>query len=98
MELLCTACGYDRSYHGPSNHEFVRPELPGSTLTYSPVTSDQDETLIHPGLERELGALLNSYSAENASNTPDFILAEYLIDCLRAYNSATRRTREWKEN
>ena len=28
--------------------------------------------------------LLNRYSMENGSNTPDFMLADYLIDCLRA--------------
>ena len=37
-------------------------------------------------LERELSALLNRHSAENESDTPDFILAEFLLGCLEAYN------------
>ena len=38
----------------------------------------------------ELTALLNKYSKENGSNTPDFILALYLEKCLLAYDTAVR--------
>lgn len=31
---------------------------------------------------KDLTELINKYSLENDSNTPDFILAEYLFDCL----------------
>ncbi len=49
--------------------------------------------------ESELISLLNRYSLENGSNTPDFILARYLIDCLEAYNNALcRRSRWWHGN
>lgn len=30
----------------------------------------------------EFQSIINRYSLENDSNTPDFILAEYLFDCL----------------
>jgi hypothetical protein len=46
-------------------------------------------------LEKELQIVLNRYSAENASNTPDFILAKYLLDCLTAWNSATQHRETW---
>jgi hypothetical protein len=36
----------------------------------------------------ELTTLLNRYSRENQSNTPDFILASYLMRCLYAYEEA----------
>lgn len=39
-------------------------------------------------LEREISSVLNKHSAENESNTPDFILAEYLMACLNAFNTA----------
>ncbi len=43
--------------------------------------------------DNELRELLNKYSAENGSNTPDFVLAEYMKDCLNAFDKAvTRRT------
>jgi hypothetical protein len=38
---------------------------------------------------------INSCSAENGSNTPDFILAEYLMDCLAAYDKATKAREEY---
>jgi len=37
--------------------------------------------------ERELTELLNRYSQENRSGTPDFILAAYLINCLATWNA-----------
>jgi hypothetical protein len=42
-----------------------------------------------------LESLVNRYSQENGSNTPDFVLAGYLIACLRAFNEASRAREEW---
>lgn len=36
----------------------------------------------------ELECLINRYSKENGSNTPDFVLADYLNDCLNAFDMA----------
>lgn len=44
---------------------------------------------------KELESLLNRYSKENDSNTPDFILAEYLQQCLVAWNLAMAAREEW---
>ena len=43
----------------------------------------------------ELTYLINSQSIENGSDTPDFILAEYLIDCLVGYEKAIAARNEW---
>ena len=45
--------------------------------------------------EEELINLINKYSKENASNTPDFILADYLNGCLLAFNTATIAREKW---
>lgn len=45
--------------------------------------------------QKELESLINSKSMENGSNTPDFILAEYLTDCLEAFNKATVNRTVW---
>jgi hypothetical protein len=39
--------------------------------------------------------ILNQVSAENGSNTPDWILAEYLILCLKAFDDATVARDKW---
>lgn len=44
---------------------------------------------------RELACVLNRYSKENASDTPDFILADYMIQCLQAWNNASRLRDKW---
>lgn len=45
--------------------------------------------------EKDLEALLNRYSQENASNTPDFILAQYLVACLAAWNTGVQQRETW---
>lgn len=44
---------------------------------------------------RDLAALLNRYSMENASDTPDFLLADYLIEALRALDTAILAREKW---
>lgn len=43
----------------------------------------------------ELQSLLNSNCKENGSNTPDFILANFLCDCLRAFDLAANQREHW---
>ncbi len=43
----------------------------------------------------ELASLLNRHCAENGSNTPDFILAEYLVSCLETFESASNQREHW---
>ncbi len=43
----------------------------------------------------DLGSLLNSYNKENDSNTPDYVLAQYMLDCLRAFNQAVMAREGW---
>lgn len=49
-------------------------------------------------LEQDIRAAINRHSAENASNTPDHILARYLIGCLEAFNAATNKRSAWYGN
>lgn len=46
-------------------------------------------------LEKKIEKAINSVSAENASNTPDYILAQYLMACLAAFNTATQQRETW---
>lgn len=39
--------------------------------------------------------LINCHSLENQSNTPDFILAKYIDECLDAFVKATNRREQW---
>jgi len=45
--------------------------------------------------EKELQTLINKHSIENVSNTPDFILAQYLSMCLHAFETATQQRETW---
>lgn len=47
-------------------------------------------------LAQDIAAALNRASRENESDTPDFILAEYLLGCLAAFETATRARERWR--
>jgi hypothetical protein len=39
--------------------------------------------------------VINNYSKENGSNTPDFILADYLVGCLNNFNNIVKQREHW---
>jgi len=45
--------------------------------------------------EEELTNLLNRNSMENGSDTPDYILAKYLYECLENFNHALQMREKW---
>ena len=47
------------------------------------------------GLRLQLEHAINRVSAENGSNTPDFILADYLVSCLAAFDRAVCQRERW---
>ena len=49
------------------------------------ILEDSPRTLV-----RDVQRAINFHSAENGSNTPDFILAEYLTGCLAAFDKAVQ--------
>ena len=53
--------------------------------------SEESEDLAHA-----LEDLLNRYSVENASGTPDFILAEFLLGVLNNYNETVQKRAKWR--
>lgn len=45
--------------------------------------------------QKDLAALINQYSKENDSDTPDFILAKFLNVALENFNAAVLEREEW---
>lgn len=45
--------------------------------------------------KKELEQLINKHSRENNSNTPDFILADYMLTALMTFESAVNRREHW---
>jgi hypothetical protein len=43
----------------------------------------------------ELAALINKHSLENGSDTPDFLLASYLEQCLMLFGQAVQSREQW---
>lgn len=49
-------------------------------------------------LTEKLAHLLNYHSMEQFSDTPDFILAEYMMDCFRAWNKGIEAREKWHDH
>ena len=47
------------------------------------------------GFRRELESLINKYSLENESDTPDFILADFLSGCLTLFDDVVVERDRW---
>lgn len=47
-------------------------------------------------LRSDIKQALNRASAENASGTPDHVLADYLLDCLAAFDRAQGARSSWR--
>jgi len=45
--------------------------------------------------EIELEILINQHCIENGSDTPDWILAKYLQECLNNFNATVNKREEW---
>lgn len=54
---------------------------------------DQEKD-IKKGFRKELKELINWHSIEKGSDTPNFVLAEYLTDCLEAFDKAVKKRNE----
>lgn len=47
------------------------------------------------GFRRDLETLINRYSRENGSDTPDFILADFLSASLAAWDAGLQAREKW---
>lgn len=48
-----------------------------------------------PEFRKALEHAINCHSMESGSNSPDFVLAEYLADCLAAFDKAVMHRESW---
>lgn len=54
-----------------------------------------DMPIMQSDFRKDIENTINRYSKENGSNTPDFIVAQYLVDCLGAYDKAVTAREKW---
>lgn len=59
------------------------------------VDPTQKELETDTEFRRDLAAVLNRHSRENGSNTPDFILADYLLGCLEGFDRCASAREKW---
>lgn len=49
-------------------------------------------------LSRKITKVINECSVEKESNTPDFVLAKYLLLCLQAFEEGVEERDDWHGN
>lgn len=70
-----------------------RPELDDASVLSEDFETDSLGT--RPDFQGDLQSLINQHSQENLSNTPDWILRDYICNCLEAFNCATKARDDW---
>lgn len=76
----------------PESGKANREESTGDPLAAMDQKNDVYEK---PPFIKALAGVMNSYSRENRSNTPDFILANFVDKCLFAFEDANNRRERW---
>jgi hypothetical protein len=74
---------------------FGHPFQPVQLSTQNPFTKEVCSEAKETNFKKELAHLLSKYGMENGSNTPDFILANYLHGCLKAYDNGVLQRQAW---
>lgn len=94
---LCPACQHNRRIaerlrklmrdFPPAGNEFPHPQ---PELVKTAV-----EHVLPEEFKRDLMHIINKHSLEGGSDTPDYILAEFLCSCLLAFNSTVKARSKW---
>ena len=59
--------------------------------------SDSQQSSTTPTFRDTLEIYINRHNMEAGSDTPDFILADYLVRCLEAFDIAVKHRENWYE-
>ena len=59
------------------------------------ITAELKQTEDDNKFKKELEELINRHCVENASDTPDYILATYMFNCLQIFTLTTRQRDAW---
>jgi len=59
------------------------------------MASGKGDSTVEIDIRKDLAVVLNKHSMENGSDTPDFILAQYLTNCLRSFDVAMQFREKW---
>lgn len=73
-------------------HEELNAEILGPTSTF-PVVAESIARIA--AKHQDVASALNCNSAENASNTPDFILSDFALATIAAFDAAVNRRAAW---
>jgi len=49
----------------------------------------------YEALKKDLTSLLNNHSLESRSDTPDYMLADFMLGCLNVYENTIERRERW---
>lgn len=83
---------------------YVAKNSSGEINIYNPTYFEQNFVAVdlteksEQRFEKELESLINRYSKESGSNTPDFILAEYLNGCLENFDKTMKGRENYYKN
>lgn len=88
-------CRHEDAVYWNQYNRVVQCHRCGQVFVVGNATEQLVSQVDPPSFRDSLKNLINYHSKENGSNTPDFVLAEFLVDCLAAYDKAMEQREKW---
>ena len=85
--------GKPRGLSAQESQEDEPPEVPKEDLLKYDLEEEAGKDFGDPQLHKDLTYVMNGW--ENGSNTPDFLLADFLIECFYAFEKTSRAREDW---
>jgi hypothetical protein len=70
-------------------------EIGETPNNYCETIDEQRKNINIQQFRLDLCRIINRHSLDCRSNTPDFILADYLVDCLLSYEKIHEKNEKW---
>jgi hypothetical protein len=90
--LACESCGRYINEDNPRSSNCDDADI---CIKCNTELSYIDTSCKKNSFKKELTSLINRYSMENDSNTPDYVLADYLFKCLETFNESIKDRNSW---
>ena len=98
LRWRCPCCGEDANWDDDNYEDGLEQARLDSEegddllewAAHQQVRQDREKTF-----KEALCILINTHSRENGSDTPDFIIAEYLYNCLKNFDATMQARKKW---
>lgn len=96
LAMLYRCCTWGIVGERPAELDVVKAYLDSEDMSkYSVGTNHRHDVKECKAVAKELAVLMNKYGWDDWFNTPDYLLAEFIVDAVQAYGRTMNRNMLW---